>query len=92
MKILEFQPDAEYNFKNIGFTYPEDIDIDSLEQLKYHDMRLNQIKETLLTQQNKLQNVLQNFKKIKKSKYIILFVCCFHYYYYYLFHVKKIFF
>lgn len=40
-----------------------------MEQLKYHDVKLNQIKDILLAQQNKLKNALYNLKKIKKSKY-----------------------
>lgn len=57
------------NLKNIGFAYPEDISADSLEQLKYHDTKLTQIKEALLSQQNKLKLIVNNFKKTKKSMY-----------------------
>lgn len=65
---MELQPDVQYNLKKVGFAYPEDFDIDSLEQLKYHDLRLTQIKDALLLQQNKLKSALQNLKINKKSK------------------------
>ena len=70
--MIDLQTNTEMNLKNIGFTYPEDINTDSLDQLKYHGTKLTQIKEALLNQQNKLKITLQNLKKAKKSKYIII--------------------
>lgn len=65
--MVELQNSTELNLQNIGFTYPEDSDTD-LEILKQHDIRLSQMKNTLLTQQTKLKRALQNFKKIKTGK------------------------
>ncbi|XP_011505545.1 PREDICTED: uncharacterized protein LOC105368263 [Ceratosolen solmsi marchali] len=66
--IVELQSNTEMNFKNIGFTYPEDLHTDSLEHLKYHDTKLTELKEELMIQQNKLKNALQNLKKKKKNE------------------------
>lgn len=60
---------SELNLQNVGFTYPEDSDTDSLEQLKQHEIRLSQTKDALLGQQTRLKRALQNLKKIKKGEY-----------------------
>lgn len=62
--MVELQNGTELDLRNIGFTYPEDSDTD-LELLKLHDIRLSQMKNTLLAQQTKLKRALQNFKKNK---------------------------
>lgn len=62
--MVELQNGTELDLRNIGFTYPEDSDTD-LELLKQHDIRLSQMKNTLLAQQTKLKRALQNFKKNK---------------------------
>ncbi|OXU21495.1 hypothetical protein TSAR_002658 [Trichomalopsis sarcophagae] len=67
-KMTELQTNTEMNLKNIGFTYPEDISADSLEQLKYHDTKLAQIKKALLSQQIKLKLIVDNLKKTKKNE------------------------
>jgi hypothetical protein len=69
---VELSANTEINIKNIGFTYPEDIHFDSLEQLKYHDIKLIKLKEELLVQQNKLKDTLHNLKKKKKRMYRLL--------------------
>lgn len=65
--MVELQNNADLNLQNIGFTYPEDSDTDSLEQLKQHDVRLSQTKDALLAQQNRLKRAIQNMKKIKRG-------------------------
>lgn len=64
--MVELQNSTEPDLRNIGFTYPEDSDTD-LELLKQHDIRLSQMKSTLLVQQTKLKRALQNFKKKKEG-------------------------
>ncbi|KAL2730475.1 protein spindle-F isoform X2 [Vespula maculifrons] len=66
-EMVELQNNADLNLQNIGFTYPEDSDTDSLEQLKQHDVRLSQTKDALLAQQNRLKRAIQNMKKIKRG-------------------------
>lgn len=66
--MAELHNGAELNLQTIGFTYPEDSDTDSLEQLKQHEIRLAQTKDALLGQQTRLKRALQNFKKMKKGK------------------------
>ncbi|XP_003704166.1 C2H2-type zinc binding domain-containing protein spindle-F [Megachile rotundata] len=61
-EMVELQNSSELNLQHIGFTYPEDSDTE-LELLKQHDIRLSQMKNTLLTQQTKLKRALQNLKK-----------------------------
>ena len=63
-EMVELQNSTELNLQQIGFTYPEDSDTE-LELLKQHEMRLSQMKNTLLTQQTKLKRALQNLKKKK---------------------------
>lgn len=65
--MVEMQNNTELDLRNIGFTYPEDSDTD-LELLKQHDIRLSQMKNSLLAQQIKLKRVMQNFKKKKEGK------------------------
>lgn len=65
--MVEMQNNTKLDLRNIGFTYPEDSDTD-LELLKQHDIRLSQMKNSLLAQQIKLKRVLQNFKKKKEGK------------------------
>ncbi|XP_017796291.1 PREDICTED: uncharacterized protein LOC108577625 [Habropoda laboriosa] len=65
-EMVELQNSTEMDLRNIGFTYPEDSDTD-LELLKQHDIRLSQMKNTLLAQQTKLKRALQNFKKKKEG-------------------------
>ncbi|XP_060825663.1 protein spindle-F isoform X1 [Bombus pascuorum] len=65
-EMVELQNGTELDLRNIGFTYPEDSDTD-LELLKQHDIRLSQMKNTLLAQQTKLKRALQNFKKKKEG-------------------------
>ncbi|KAF3428844.1 hypothetical protein E2986_04251 [Frieseomelitta varia] len=65
-EMVELQNSTEPDLRNIGFTYPEDSDTD-LELLKQHDIRLSQMKSTLLVQQTKLKRALQNFKKKKEG-------------------------
>lgn len=60
--MVELQNSTELDLRNMGFTYPEDSDTD-LELLKQHDIRLSQMKNTLLAQKIKLKRTLQNFKK-----------------------------
>lgn len=66
-EMVELQNNSDLNLQNIGFTYPEDSDTDSLEQLKQHDVRLSQTKDALLAQHNRLKRAIQNIKKIKKG-------------------------
>ncbi|KAI4493833.1 hypothetical protein M0804_002009 [Polistes exclamans] len=67
-EMVELQNNPDLNLQNIGFTYPEDSDTDSLEQLKQHDVRLSQTKDALLAQQNRLKRTIQNLKKIKRGE------------------------
>lgn len=71
--MVELHNGAELNLQNIGFTYPEDSDTDSLEQLKQHEIRLSQTKDALLGQQTRLKRALQNLKKMRKGKLRNLF-------------------
>ncbi|XP_053977597.1 protein spindle-F isoform X1 [Hylaeus volcanicus] len=73
-EMVELQNNTEFNLQNIGFTYPEDSDTD-LELLKQHDVRLTQMRNTLLAQQTKLKRALQHFKKMKEGKYNIASKC-----------------
>ncbi|EFN76573.1 hypothetical protein EAI_03047 [Harpegnathos saltator] len=66
-EMIELQNGSELNLQNVGFTYPEDSDMDSLEQLKQHEIRLAQTKDALLGQQTRLKRALQNFKKLKQG-------------------------
>lgn len=72
--MVELQNGSELNLQNIGFTYPEDSDMDSLEQLKQHEIRLSQTKDALLGQQTRLKRALQNFKKLKQGKFRDCFI------------------
>ncbi|XP_076241501.1 C2H2-type zinc binding domain-containing protein spindle-F [Calliopsis andreniformis] len=63
-EMVELQNSTELNLQNVGFTYPEDSDTD-LELLKQHDIRLSQMKNSLLVQHTKLKRALQNFTKLK---------------------------
>lgn len=79
--MLELHDNSKLNLQNIDFTYPEDSDTHSLEQLKQYEGRLSQTKDILLEQQIKLKRVLQNVKKMKEGKsfnfylnYIIIFI------------------
>lgn len=72
--MVELHNNAELNLQNIGFTYPEDSDTDSLEQLKQHEIRLSQTKDALLGQQTRLKRALQNLKKMRKGKQFGLFL------------------
>lgn len=67
MQMMELN-NSELNLQNVGFTYPEDSDTDSLEQLKQHEIRLSQTKDALLGQQTRLKRALQNLKKMRKGK------------------------
>ncbi|XP_011633788.1 protein spindle-F [Pogonomyrmex barbatus] len=66
-EMVELHNSSELNLQNVGFTYPEDSDIDSLEQLKQHEIRLSQTKDALLGQQTRLKRALQNLKKIRNG-------------------------
>lgn len=66
--MVELHNNSELNLQNVGFTYPEDSDTDSLEQLKQHEIRLSQTKDALLGQQIRLKRALQNLKKIRKGE------------------------
>lgn len=66
--MVELHNNSELNLQNVGFTYPEDCDTDSLEQLKQHEIRLSQTKDILLGQQTRLKRALQNLKKIRKGE------------------------
>lgn len=68
LQMLELHG-SEINLENVGFTYPEDSDMDSLEQLKQHEIRLSQTKDALLGQQTRLKRILQNLKKLKQGKF-----------------------
>lgn len=70
--MVELQSDSQVNLQKVGFTYPEDVDTDSLEQLKTHDSRLSQTKEILLSQQARLKRILAKFKALKNGLYSIL--------------------
>lgn len=72
--MAELHNSSELNLQNIGFTYPEDSDTDSLEQLKQHEIRLSQTKDALLAQQTRLKRALQNLKKIKKGKSQVIII------------------
>lgn len=66
-EMVELQNSTQLNLQNVGFTYPEDSDNDSLDQLKQHDTGLLQIKDALLVQQTKLKRVVQNLKNVKEG-------------------------
>ncbi|XP_043482091.1 protein spindle-F [Leptopilina heterotoma] len=66
-EMVELQTDSQVNLQNVGFTYPEDVDTDSLEQLKDHDSRLSQTKEILLSQQARLKRIVGKIKTLKKG-------------------------
>lgn len=66
-EMVELHNSSELNLQAVGFTYPEDSDTDSLEQLKQHEIRLSQTKDALLGQQARLKRALQNLKKMGKG-------------------------
>ncbi|EZA48061.1 hypothetical protein DMN91_005961 [Ooceraea biroi] len=66
-QMVQLHNSSILDLQNIGFTYPEDSDTDSLELLKQHEIRLAQTKDALLGQQTRLKRILQNLKKIKKG-------------------------
>ncbi|KAL6435397.1 hypothetical protein ACFW04_005407 [Cataglyphis niger] len=66
-EMVELQNNSELNLQKIGFTYPEDSDTDSLEQMKQVEIRLFQAKDALLGQQTRLKRTLQNLKKMRKG-------------------------
>lgn len=66
-EMVEMQSGSDINLQNIGLTYPEDMETDSLEQLKQHDIRLSQTKDALLVQQEKLKTAIENLKKLKNE-------------------------
>ncbi|XP_015588461.1 protein spindle-F [Cephus cinctus] len=66
-EMVEMQNSFDLNLRNGGFTYPEDGDVDSLQQLKQHDVRLSQTKDALLAQQAKLKSALRNLEIMKKG-------------------------
>lgn len=68
MQMVELHNSSILDLQKIGFTYPEDSDMDSLELLKQHEIRLSQTKDALLGQQTRLKRALQNLKKLKKGK------------------------
>ena len=68
--MMELQNSSDLNLQNIGFTYPEDADTDSLELLKNHDIRLSQTKDALLSQQSKLKRIIEKIKAFKKGEYL----------------------
>lgn len=72
-EMVEMQSGSDINLQNIGLTYPEDMETDSLEQLKQHDIRLSQTKDALLVQQEKLKTAIENLKKLKNGEYIIAY-------------------
>lgn len=66
-EMVELQNSTEINLQNVGFTYPDDSDTESMEQLKQHDIRLSQTKYALLAQQTRLKRTLQNLKNMRKG-------------------------
>lgn len=66
--MVEMQNGADINLEKVGFTYPEDTNTDSLQQLKQHDLRLSQTKDTLVSQQIRLKRVIRNFRKMKRGE------------------------
>lgn len=66
-EMVELHNSSILDLQKIGFTYPEDSDMDSLELLKQHEIRLSQTKDALLGQQTRLKRALQNLKKLKKG-------------------------
>ncbi|XP_043286531.1 protein spindle-F [Venturia canescens] len=66
-EMVEMQNGADINLQNVGFTYPEDSSMDSLQQLKQHDLRLSQTKDTLASQQIRLKRVIRNLRKMRRS-------------------------
>lgn len=68
VQMVELQNNSELNLQKIGFTYPEESDTDSLEQLKQVEIRMFQTKDALLGQQTRLKRILQNLKKIRRGK------------------------
>ncbi|KAH0952496.1 hypothetical protein HN011_001015 [Eciton burchellii] len=66
-EMVELRNSSISDLQNIGFTYPEDSDTDSLELMKQHEIRLSQTKDALLGQQTRLKRALQNLKKMKKG-------------------------
>ncbi|XP_033211880.1 protein spindle-F isoform X2 [Belonocnema kinseyi] len=67
-EMVELQSSSDLNLQNVGFTYPEDADTDSLEQLKHHEIRLSHTKDTLLSQQTRLKRIIEKIKTLKKGK------------------------
>ncbi|XP_034942699.1 uncharacterized protein spn-F [Chelonus insularis] len=67
-KMVELENGGDINLRNVGFTYPDDCNSDSLQQLKNHEDRLSQTKDTLAAQQEQLKKILHNLKKNKKGK------------------------
>lgn len=65
--MVEMQNTSDINIQNIGYTYPEYMDSDSMEQLKQHDTRLSHTRDVLLSQQAKLKMVIKNLQIIKKG-------------------------
>ena len=65
--MLEMQNGADINLENVGFTYPEVHNTDSLQQLKQHDVRLSQTKDILVNQQVRLKRAIRSLKKLKKG-------------------------
>ncbi|KAK0093188.1 hypothetical protein PV326_014123 [Microctonus aethiopoides] len=66
-EMVKLQSGTDVDLKTIGFAYPDDNSIDTLQQLKQHEARLCQTKNSMLSQQEKLQKVLKSLKKIKNS-------------------------
>lgn len=75
--MVELHKNSELNLQNIGFTYPEDHDTSSLEQLKEHENRLSQTKDALLGQQIRLKKILQNVKVLKGNHNLKYFLFSF---------------
>lgn len=66
--MVEMQNTSDINFQNIGYSFPEYMDSDSVEQLKQHDTRLSHTKDILLSQQAKLKTIIANLQVIKKGE------------------------
>ncbi|XP_046736242.1 protein spindle-F isoform X2 [Diprion similis] len=66
-EMVEMQNTSEINLQNMGYSYPECMDSDCVEQLKQHDTRLSHTKDILLSQQTKLKTIIGKLRIIKKG-------------------------
>ncbi|XP_066581664.1 protein spindle-F [Prorops nasuta] len=66
-EMVKLHNGAGLNLQTIGLTYPEDFDLDPLNPLKQHEIRLSQTKESLLLLQNRLKKLVHNLKTSQKA-------------------------